>query len=155
MELSVDLLMACEAGLGVPAWIYDEFAPSAAHSHMLAGRAVTGFAAGLAGHSAAIQMQSSMGTGWKDMANPRMAIHADFVADKGGAFNFRRGDFRPVHGGAGNNEKNKSAAGTDNPQRGEKTPRIQHRRAHATKIRNAGVSGTLANKPFIFSLAIL
>jgi hypothetical protein len=92
VKLRAGFLMALEAGVGIFARVDDEFfeAATARHGDVLACRTVTGLTAVLAGHGGILQSQPRVGTGRKNAADIRMAIHAGLVPDVGGSFDLQR-----------------------------------------------------------------
>jgi len=99
VKFRLGVQMALETGGGVLAGIDNEFRASAACRNMFAGRPMAGFTAGLAGPFRAGQMQTRVGTGRKGAGNALVAIRADFVAYKCGAFNLQWNHHRSVHRG--------------------------------------------------------
>ena len=99
MELRLRLKMALETGFRIFAGIDNEPLAGAAQGHVLAGGPVARFAAILASHCGAIQVQARVRTRREDPRNISVAVGADFVAHKRCAFNLRRRHYRPVHGG--------------------------------------------------------
>jgi hypothetical protein len=118
VEFRVGFQVALETGGGVLAGIDDELAASAAGHDMLAGGAVAGFATLLAGKASLFEMQPRVGAGRKGAADVRVAIHADAVANEGGALDFRRGHDRATQGRTGIDEQNKR-----NGTQGQRDPR--------------------------------
>ncbi|MDB6015895.1 MAG: hypothetical protein JWR19_384 [Pedosphaera sp.] len=101
MKLGLNFLMAGETGFRVLAGINDEFATATAGGDVFAAGTVAGFAPLLAGHLRMVQMQPGMRTGRKHVTDGSVAIRTDFIADKSGALNLRRGHHRTRSGGAG------------------------------------------------------
>ena len=104
MEFGARPQVALETGLGILAGVDDEpFRPAGpAQRHVLARRAMAGFAAALAGHPAVPGPQSRMRTRGKRPDDVRVTVKAGLVPHERGAFDLRPQDDRSFDGGTGN-----------------------------------------------------
>lgn len=111
VEFGVDFNVALETGCRVLAGVDDEFSPTATRRYVFAGRAMARFTTLHARQLGGVQTQSRVRTGWKCMADGRVTIQADLVANIGGAFDLRR--FHQDAGSRGTRNENQSKCSGD------------------------------------------
>jgi hypothetical protein len=110
VELRVDFHMALETGGWVLAGIDYKFSPPTTRCDVFAGGAMTGFATLHARHLGVIHTQARVRTGRKRVADGDVAIHANLIANVGGALDLRR--FHQSAGGGTGIEKQSKRRGT-------------------------------------------
>ena len=104
VEFSMDFKVALKTSRRVFAGIDNEPAPPPAHAHMLAPGTVAGLATRHRRPFQIILVKASVWAGRKNARDVRMAIGADFVADKMRAFDPRRLDHAAIQRGTGTDE---------------------------------------------------
>jgi hypothetical protein len=92
LELSVDIEMTVEAGVGRAAGIDNEFSAAPPCLDVQAARAMAGFTSSSLTARDALNVESHMGAGGKDAREVGMTIEARFVTDKICSFDNRSGD---------------------------------------------------------------
>ena len=122
IEFSVCFEVALKAGRRVLARIDDEFAAAAPDAHVLAPRSVAGFTPGRRRPFQVVLVKPRMRAGGKNAGDVAVAFCAGLVAEVMRAFDLRRLEDGPLHGGTGTEQQRARACHRQDTRKNKPSP---------------------------------